>query len=440
MAVVVASYSLPIGSFAQSFNHPGVLVNRAQLDLIKKKIADGQEPWKNAYTKAMASPSASLNYTAKPRATVECGSYSNPDYGCSDETNDAKAAYTHALLWQLNGNKAHAQKAIQIMNAWSEVLKTHTNSNSPLQAGWGGCVFVRAAEIIRHTDAGWSKADIDRFSDMLRIAFLPKIWPGWPSSNGNWDLTMIEAMVGMGVFLDSVPVFDHAVSMWRQRVPAYFYMTTDGDYPHPSPGSNQDTKAEIITYWQGQTVFKDGLAQETCRDFGHTQFGIASTINTAETARLQGVDLYGEESKRLTAGLEFHAGYLNGEPIPSWLCGGKLDLSNFSTWEIAYNHYHNRMTMALPKTEKLVAKLRPGGASLIVAWETLTHAETGGTATLPLAPILTVAISPSQPVRRQVQGIRVVFLAGQGILLQRPGKNGSPESFVADGKNHVLSR
>ena len=36
-----------------------------------------------------------------------------------------------------------------------------------------------------------------------------------------------------------------------------------------------------------------GICQETCRDLGHTQLGIAGMINGAETAFIQGVDLYG---------------------------------------------------------------------------------------------------------------------------------------------------
>lgn len=36
----------------------------------------------------------------------------------------------------------------------------------------------------------------------------------------------------------------------------------------------------------------DGLAQETCRDFGHTGMGIAAAMHVAETSRIQGRDLY----------------------------------------------------------------------------------------------------------------------------------------------------
>src|SRR4051812_14021813 len=80
------------------FIHPGVLVNRAQLDFIKSKIQSGAQPWKSAFEAAKASDYGSLSYTPKPRAAVECGPYSKPDLGCKDEQRDSVAAYTQALL------------------------------------------------------------------------------------------------------------------------------------------------------------------------------------------------------------------------------------------------------------------------------------------------------------------------------------------------------
>jgi hypothetical protein len=77
-------------------------------------------------------------------------------------------------------------------------------------------------------------------------------------------------------------------------VPAYFYLTSDGELPHVPPGGTKVDKTALTKLWYDQSRFVDGLAQETCRDFGHTQYGLAAMINAAETARQQGVDLYGE--------------------------------------------------------------------------------------------------------------------------------------------------
>jgi hypothetical protein len=258
------------------------------------------------------------------------------------------------------------------------VIQEHRGHNAPLQSSWAGSVFPRAAEIIRYTDAGWKPADIEQFGRMLRRAYLPHIEEGRPHYNGNWELSMIEAMAAIGVFLDDEALFQKALSMWRKRVPAYFYMAKDGPLPVPPPGGNKGTTEALIKYWYGQTNFVDGLCQETCRDFGHTQMGLAAMVNAAEIARQQGVDLYGEEALRITTAMEFHAAFIMRKPVPPWLGGGRLRISTQATWEIAYNHFHNRLRMDLPQTEKVIlTRARPTGSGHHMNWETLTHAELG---------------------------------------------------------------
>lgn len=361
------------------FRHPGVLLNRAQLTLMRDQVKAGAEPWKSGFDKARLSMYAALTWTPKPREVVECGSGSNPNFGCSDERGDALAAYTDALLWNITGDEAYARKSIEILNAWGPVLRTHTNHNAPLQAGWSGVGFSRAAEIMRWTYPAWAKADVDGFASMLKTAFVPLVAKS-SGANGNWELVMIEATIGITVFTEDRALFDKAAGMWRKRVPAYIYLRSDGPYPVPPPVGDKSSPASIIAFWQGATIFVDGLAQETCRDFGHTGWGIAAAIDVAETAFQQGLDLYKEESTRLRAGLEFHADYLTGTPIPSWLCGGTVSLGTIPMWEIAFNHYNGRLGLPLPRTKTLIeTKVRPSGASYFIAWETLTHAGAGWT-------------------------------------------------------------
>lgn len=360
------------------FRHPGVLVNRAQLEFIRDKVAAGAEPWKSAFEKARASAHASLDWTPKPRALVECGASSTPNLGCTDERGDALAAYTHALLWTITGVEAHARKAIEIMDAWSAVLMGHALHNAPLQGGWAGSLFARAGEIVRWTYGGWPGASVDRFANMLRTAYAPTIGKG-NGGNGNWELVMIEATIGVAVFTEDRALFDKALALWRKRVPAYIYLLADGPLPVPPPSGPDRTSPEALTnFWKTSMFMADGQAQETCRDFGHTSWGIASAINVAETALHQGVDLYAEEGRRLRAGLEFHATYINGGPVPPWLCGGRVKLSTLPFWEIAFNHFVTRLGMPLPQTKMLIdTKVRPSGTNYFIAWETLTHAATG---------------------------------------------------------------
>ncbi|WP_393060577.1 alginate lyase family protein [Streptomyces sp. LN549] len=355
-----------------AFTHPGVLVSRPQLDFVRAKVQAGAQPWKSAYDQMMASKYASLGRTAEPRAVVECGSYSNPNYGCTDEREDAIAAYTLSLAWYITQDSRYAVKAVEIMDAWSAVIKDHTNSNAPLQTGWAGSSWPRAAEIIKYTYSGWPNAG--RFATMLRTVYLPKVING-SNSNGNWELSMTEAAIGISVFLEDRTSYDKAVAKFRGRVPAYIYVTADGALPKTAPGSGLDTRDEIINYWQGQSTFMDGLSQETCRDLTHTGYGLSAVSHIAETSRIQGQDLYPEIADRLRHALGLHAKYQLGTAVPSSLCGGSLKDDLGPVTEVGFNALHNRMGIAMTNTQTLTEQQRPAGSNnLFVAWETLTHA------------------------------------------------------------------
>jgi len=361
------------------FYHPGVLINRAQLDLIKSKVAAGAEPWKSAFEAAKRSDYGALSYTPHPIQTVECGPYSKPDHGCKDEQRDSAAAYTQALLWYISGDKTYAENAIKIMNAWSSTLTGgHTNSNGPVQAAWAGEEFPRAAEIIRYTYDGWSAADVEKFKKMLATQYVPSLIKG-SGENGNKELSMSEALINIGVFNDDRETFERGIKMWRGRAPAYIYLTTDG--PTPLKAAGWDT----MPIWgnKGQTTpLVDGLLQESVRDSGHANLGLSAMVNAAETARQQGVDLYAEQAKRIMAALEFQAQYL---PPNSATPPKNLSFEAHPTWEIAYNHFHNRLGYELPKMAAVLAKIRPTGVNHQMAWETLTHAEVGAVGLPPVS-------------------------------------------------------
>jgi hypothetical protein len=358
-----------------TFVHPGVLVSQSQLDFVRTKVTAGAQPWTAAYDQMTASSYASLTRVPKPRAVVECGSFSNPNLGCTDEREDAIAAYTDALAWYISRNPAYAQESIKIMDAWSATITSHTNSNAPLQTGWAGSVWPRAAEIIRYTYTGtWP--NLARFSTMLKTVYLPVVIKG-SNSNGNWELTMMEAAVGISVFLNDKTDYDTAMAKYMARVPAYIYLTTDGALPKTVPGSGLTTSTQIINYWQGQSTFVNGITQETCRDFTHTGYGIASISDVAETSRIQGTDLYtGDIGTRLRFALGFQSQYELGAAVPSWLCGGAVNKGLGPVTEVGFNALNFRLGNAMTNTQTLTQQNRPAGTNnLFVAWETLTHAE-----------------------------------------------------------------
>ncbi len=141
--------------------------------------------------------------------------------------------------------------------------------------------------------------------------------------------------------------------------------------------------------WYGQTDYDpsmDGISQETCRDFGHAQYGISGSLDAAETARIQGIDLYQDIGSnalnRLTSALEFNAYYLLNNPIPSTLCDAAttpntVTLQVYPVDEIGYNEYHNRLGISLPNTLKYlqntIRQMPDPTEYHIMVYESLTH-------------------------------------------------------------------
>ena len=91
---------------------------------------------------------------------------------------------------------------------------------------------------------------------------MPYIVNGSPTTNGNWELSMVEAVMAIGVFLDDRALFERGVAMWRKRVPAYLYLARDGALPVAPAGTDRYAeRAALVEHWHGQSQFVDGLAQ-----------------------------------------------------------------------------------------------------------------------------------------------------------------------------------
>jgi len=287
------------------FVHPGVAHSQQSIDFVKAKIEAGEQPWARAWNELKQSSRASLRYQPKPFATVKRGPYNDPDIGSSEFSDDSKAAYVHALCWVLSGEKAHAEKAAQILDAWSGKLEMIGEHDARLLVGMHGHNYA----------------------------------------NGNWDAAMLQVMIGMGVFLDDQAMFERAKN---------YYLEGKGN-------------GAIGNYFKAS-----GQCQESGRDQAHTQMGLGFLANTAETAWIQGVDLYGALDNRLLKGFEYTAKYNLGfddvpyEPYRSF--EGRYHYKKISDearggfqsiYEKVVNHYTKRKGLEAPFTLKAALKLRP---------------------------------------------------------------------------------
>lgn len=363
LLIIFSTFIAITVSAQMTFVHPGALNSREELDFVKAKIKAGEQPWTNVFNEVKSLATNGVNAL----------SYINSNSNDRDiSKNDARKAYANALIWYFTDDDIYARQAITVLNAWSGLQGfTGGNDQDKLQAGWIGALFVPAAEIMR-TYSGWTLADISKFQVMFKRAFYPQLntASNW---NGNVDLTQIEAMIGIAVFNEDEAEFSLGIKRFHKRIPAYFYQESDGDAT-PIEGDGNDVNA----FWSMPTKWINGLTQETCRDNNHhAQYGMASALHAAEIVWHQGVDIYTPNTKRLSDAMELIAIQILSGNMQGTCSNNITTTDVYNTWEIGYNHYHFRMGLSLPNTERVLKeKVRIRSSSdWNIFFETLTHAD-----------------------------------------------------------------
>jgi hypothetical protein len=342
---------------AGTFVHPGLLHNEE--DFQRMRANRGREPWRSGYKKLTENRHASLDWTPRPAEIVIRGSgrgVPGPQ-NYSQLFNDTAAAYACALRWKVSGDRRYAEKAIEILNAWSSTLKELQGSTDVcLALGIYGYQFANAAEIMR-TYKGWKPEDFERFQKMMLEKFYPGNKRFLEAHNGtkidhywaNWDLCNMASMMAIGVLCDRKDIYDYAVRYYKF-------------------GKGNGAIRNLVNY-----IHPGGLGQwqESGRDQGHTTMGIALTATICEMAWKQGDDLYGYDDNRFLKGCEYVAKYNLGEDVPYHVYKNsdvtQTDIGSSGRgslrpgWELIYNHYVIRKGLPAPWTTKIAKKIRPEG-------------------------------------------------------------------------------
>jgi hypothetical protein len=404
---------------AQTFTHPGLLQSREDLERMKTAVAAKQEPIYAGYQVFIQNPASQADYKMQgPLAMVG----RNPTVGQATYDNDANAAYQHALMWAITGEKAYADTAIKIINAWSATLRAITGRDAVLMAGLGPFKMMNAAEIIRYTNAGWSNADIQQTEKHFKEVIYPVLKDFAPFANGNWDAAAIKTVMAIGIFCNDQEIYERALQ---------YYVNGGGN--------------GRLTHY---VINEAGQVQETGRDQAHTQLGIALLSDCCEMAWHQGLDLYGYANNRLLKGFEYTAKYnLNNDvPFtheldrtgkyehvkPSEQSRGDLR----AVYEQIYNHYVNRMGLSAPFTKQAAEKIRPEGPGKPGAdhpgYGTLLYTRPAGSAIIHhprAAPGGIIANGSNQ----QITLTWVAAVGAETYSVKRALKSGGPYTTIAKG-------
>ena len=349
---------------SNGFNHPGLFHSQSDLDRMREAVKTKTEPIFSGFKVLQASYHSSANY--KMQGPFEEWGRA-PNIRAGEARNDAKAAYENALMWAITGDKPHAKKAIQIVNAWSEKLKKVSGIDGVLAAGIQGVKLANAAEILRYTDSGWSEQEAKKCEESFMKAWYPTIQHYAYFANGNWETAALQTNMAIAVFCNDRDLFESTVKYAINGA-------GNGSIPH-------------------MIVYPSGQCQETTRAQHYAQLGIGLLTGAAEIAWNQGVDLYGWSENRILKGFEYTAKYGLGEEVPfkpyldrtgKYGLGGKHQNytkistvsrgSFFPIFERIQNHYTKRRNVSAPYSSQVVKMKRPEGHSNdYVGHGTLTH-------------------------------------------------------------------
>lgn len=341
----------------KTFVHPGLLHTAADFERMRTKVAARQQPWMAGWERLLANRHSSLGWRPRPVEIVYRGNHTGHPQNYPNLYNDIAAAYACALRWQISGDSAYADKAVEIMNAWSSTLKQIGGSSDRfLAAGIYGYQFANAAEIMRDYQ-GWKKADFKRFQKMMLDVFYPMNHDFLLHHNGaridhywcNWDACNMDSVLAIGVLCDRRDLYNEAVDYFKH-------------------GKGNGAIEQAVVY-----LYPDNLGQfqESGRDQGHATLAVALLGTFCEMAWNQGDDLYGYDHNRFLAGAEYVAKYNLGEEVPYTPYknssfnnpvigeGGRGDIRPM--WEMIYNHYVNLKGLDAPYIQAFAEKVRPEG-------------------------------------------------------------------------------
>ena len=341
---------------SMEFVHPGILHTTASITRMQNFVNGNVSPAVDCYRLLQQNSLASASYIIQgPFTTI---ARFNPDMTPhptkTKSEEDHKAAYLNALMWNITKNEAHAQKSIEILNAYAGTLREidMSDNDAPLCAALQGFLLANAAELMRHTYPSVSDTDVKSWENMFRNVFIPVLrnfFAKSPYANGNWGTAAIKAFMAFGIFLDDESFYNEAVT--------FFYEGHDN--------------GSLTNY-----IMESGQCQESGRDQNHTMLGIGHLAEACEIAYNQGNEtLWSASENRLMKGYEYTAKYNLGYDVPfepftdvtgvRWNNISDDDRGKFRpVFEIAYNHYVTRKGLEMPYTQQVISRISPEGDAM----------------------------------------------------------------------------
>ncbi|MEU9910932.1 alginate lyase family protein [Streptomyces sp. NPDC051001] len=413
----------------RQFTHPGLLHAADDIARMKAAVAAQESPIHDGYRVFAAHARSKSTYAVQNTGQITSWGRGPTNFQ-NQAVADSAAAYQNALMWAVTGNHAHADKARDILNAWSASLTMVTGADGPLGAGLQVFKFVNAAELLRHSDYdGWSDADIARCEESFLDVWYPALSGYMLYANGNWDLTALQSVLAIGVFCEQRTLFEDALRF-------------------AAAGAGNGSVL-------GRVVTDGGQGQESGRDQAHEQLAVGLMGDAAQVASNQGIDLWAFGDHRILANAEYAARYNLGGDVPftpdldrtgkylKTTVSDKVRGTLPPIYEMYYAHYAGVRGLDTPYTEAAVfrgtggARVVEGSNDDLPGWGTFAYAGTKApAATLPTAPSGVTAVGDGT-------SVTVAWLPSVGATTYTLRRATAPEGPYAeiasavDGTSHT---
>ncbi len=210
--VFVALWIFP-SLFAQKFIHPGVLHTPKEIEHICTLVEKRVEPAYGSYLLLKEHKCAQSDYQPEGPFSVisRDGEYGHIK---SKMEADFSAVYLNSLMWVITGNEAHAEKSLNILNAYANTLTTIPETNdAPLLAGLEGFKIIYALEVLKYTYKKVSQKELNNVSRMFKEIFMPimdDFYAREPYTNGNWGVIVTKTYMAAGIFFDDRKMYEKA--------------------------------------------------------------------------------------------------------------------------------------------------------------------------------------------------------------------------------------
>lgn len=354
-------------SFPEQFVHPGVAFNQQDIDRWRLIVQQQVQPQYGGFVKLEADKRSKANYVMNgPYEEV----YSNEDETRPNITNqyadDFAAAVQCAIMFAATGQKAYADKSMEIIRGYANSVKKEVfsarvgGSDHILTIGNLVVKYVYAVELMHNLpNSGMTESDFQAACDMLRRTCVPPLDEFFARTEpktkavGNFGASAINCYMCMAILFDDMEMYKKAVDIYL----------------------NGYESGSIRLYIDGET----GQCQESGRDQTHAQLGLGMMSMLCEVAWKQGTDLYGVLDNRLLLGYEYTAKYNLGYDVPfkympeltgkyNWYEIDQVDKQELASgqraegrrgkfspvYERCYNHFVTRKGLSMPYVREIL--------------------------------------------------------------------------------------